>query len=676
MLSQLSAYMYTNETVKKLKGMSQVKNATAKRVVLTYEYRLELYHIWETTPGIRAVKKQMKEDGFPVREMQDMIREMVTKFKKYGKPGIGKKSTGDRNHRVYGVVAMDILLATGKFEKAGRGIRFTTDFAEELWKAYPDQSIEDGLIAEGIDPITVGYARIHALKEKFEKRSTEQDNKKDSFENSKREAKENNESNKSQESSGNHSRYSGKRAQQKFNRVAPLYSKEEQKAYSRNPYVESCTKHKLTLSMAFFNAAKMFVDLGIDKILDIFDLDPKRMSDGGKTNIMRKVVTYRKTNEEADLKTKEDTRIEMRRICALEELMDIEIKKFQKQLAVATQLKKKEYFQFVEQMNKLNMEYGGTATKMLKDLDISRSTFYNVLRDPHYGKYEAVREEREKKDCELVRKVMDYKGYPKGVRMVYMQMERLTGHKMALNKIRRLMRKYNMHCGVRKANSSRRAAQERLAKHVKANLVRRRFRLARPGEIVLSDVTYLKTNDGNTYYGSASVDSASGRLLSFQCSDKNDTELVEQTVSEIARDTETHAGTIFHSDQGTVYLSDCVQESIQESGLQQSMSKRGNCWDNAPQESFFGHFKDEQDYAFVSSLEEMKTLLAEYKLYYNEERPQWGRNKMTPVEYEAYLNNMSEEEYAAYQKAEEARYQVMKEKAAKKARERAKSLGV
>ena len=72
----------------------------------------------------------------------------------------------------------------------------------------------------------------------------------------------------------------------------------------------------------------------------------------------------------------------------------------------------------------------------------------------------------------------------------------------------------------------------------------------------------------------------------------------------------------------------------------------------------------------------MKTLLAEYKLYYNEERPQWGRNKMTPVEFEAYLNNMSEEEYAAYQKAEEARYQVMKEKAAKKARERAKSLGV
>ena len=69
----------------------------------------------------------------------------------------------------------------------------------------------------------------------------------------------------------------------------------------------------------------------------------------------------------------------------------------------------------------------------------------------------------------------------------------------------------------------------------------------------------------------------------------------------------------------------------------QSMSGRGSCIDNAPIESFFGHMKDELDYQSCTSFEELRLRIEEYMRYYNCERKQWARQKMTPVEYRNHL---------------------------------------
>ena len=106
------------------------------------------------------------------------------------------------------------------------------------------------------------------------------------------------------------------------------------------------------------------------------------------------------------------------------------------------------------------------------------------------------------------------------------------------------------------------------------------------------------------------------------------------------------------------------------------MSKRGNCWDNAPQESFFGHFKDECKYSNAQSIEELNDLIQQYVHYFNEERGQWSRNKMTPMEFEIYIRNMSDAEFEEWQKLEEAKYQAAKKNSVEKAVERAKTLGV
>ena len=106
------------------------------------------------------------------------------------------------------------------------------------------------------------------------------------------------------------------------------------------------------------------------------------------------------------------------------------------------------------------------------------------------------------------------------------------------------------------------------------------------------------------------------------------------------------------------------------------MSKKGNCWDNSTQESFFGHFKDECNYAACKDINELQERVAEYVYYYNNERGLWERGRKTPVEYEEYLLSLNDEEFGRYLAQEEARYDEMKKRASELAKKRYGTLGV
>jgi putative transposase len=100
---------------------------------------------------------------------------------------------------------------------------------------------------------------------------------------------------------------------------------------------------------------------------------------------------------------------------------------------------------------------------------------------------------------------------------------------------------------------------------------------------------------------------------------------------------ESYEGIIIHSDQGFHYTNPAYIEVLKELKMSQSMSGKGKCIDNAPIESFFGHLKDELDYKSCKSFEEIRSKIDEYMRYYNQERKQWTKNKMTPVEYRDHL---------------------------------------
>ena len=100
-----------------------------------------------------------------------------------------------------------------------------------------------------------------------------------------------------------------------------------------------------------------------------------------------------------------------------------------------------------------------------------------------------------------------------------------------------------------------------------------------------------------------------------------------------------NAETMIHSDQGCHYT--CIQfiELVKDSGLRQSMSRRGNCWDNAPQESFYGHMKDElaEKMAAWETFEDAKRDIDDWFDYYNTERYQWQLAKLSPNQYYKYV---------------------------------------
>ena len=98
-----------------------------------------------------------------------------------------------------------------------------------------------------------------------------------------------------------------------------------------------------------------------------------------------------------------------------------------------------------------------------------------------------------------------------------------------------------------------------------------------------------------------------------------------------------HSEAFIHSDQGVHYTSPKFQKLIKSYNLGQSISRRGNCWDNAPQESFFGHMKDEIDYKNCNTFGELQLMIDEYMDYYNNYRYQWGLKKLTPVQYRNQL---------------------------------------
>lgn len=246
------------------------------------------------------------------------------------------------------------------------------------------------------------------------------------------------------------------------------------------------------------------------------------------------------------------------------------------------------------------------------------------------------------------------------------------GMHISRNKIIRLCRKGNITCNVRTGNNNRKAANELVKKNVKPNKLKRQFRLNKPNKILLTDVTYIKyAGRSKTAYLSDVKDAVTGKSVCHVLSENNNLDLATDTLEGVP---EADGEAIFHSDQGILYLNDAFQLKVKELGYIQSMSKRGNCWDNAPKESQFGHMKDEVDFGDIQTFDELKTAVDHYYDYYNNERPQWNRNKMTPAEYERYLNSLSDEEYNNYIDIERKKYDNMMDKATEKAIKRAADL--
>jgi transposase InsO family protein len=123
------------------------------------------------------------------------------------------------------------------------------------------------------------------------------------------------------------------------------------------------------------------------------------------------------------------------------------------------------------------------------------------------------------------------------------------------------------------------------------NLLNREFKEHGVRSTLLTDITYLKRQDGQFSYLSSIMDSDSKEILAYVVSPSLEIDFVLETVNllMINHGSELKTDALFHSDQGSHYTSHKLVDLPNDSKLRRSMSRRANCWDNAPQESFFGH---------------------------------------------------------------------------------------
>lgn len=267
---------------------------------------------------------------------------------------------------------------------------------------------------------------------------------------------------------------------------------------------------------------------------------------------------------------------------------------------------------------------------------ISRSGYYNWIRSASARHNKELRDEA---DFALILEAYKYRGYAKGARSIHMRLLHL-GIRMNLKKIRRLMKKYNLFCPIRKANPYRRMAKAIRTNAVADNRVKREFRLHGPRKILLTDITYIPYA-GRFCYLSVIKDAFTEQALSHVLSESLEVDFVLETVNQLIRNhgTSLDADAMIHSDQGCHYTSIKFRELIANHHLRQSMSRRGNCWDNAPQESFFGHMKDElaDKKANWTSFEDVCADINDWMDYYNTDRGQWNLQKLAPNEFYKYI---------------------------------------
>ncbi|MEH7344220.1 IS3 family transposase, partial [Bacillus sp. JJ1532] len=134
-------------------------------------------------------------------------------------------------------------------------------------------------------------------------------------------------------------------------------------------------------------------------------------------------------------------------------------------------------------------------------------------------------------------------------------------------------------------------------------------------------------------------DASTREILAYHLSKTLRMEIVYDTLDKLSDSIGDliHPEAILHSDQGVHYTHPEYQKRVKEMKLTQSMSRKGNCWDNAPMESFFGHLKDEVEYSKCQAFYELKELISGYIDEYNNRRYQWGLKKMTPAQYRSHL---------------------------------------
>lgn len=170
--------------------------------------------------------------------------------------------------------------------------------------------------------------------------------------------------------------------------------------------------------------------------------------------------------------------------------------------------------------------------------------------------------------------------------------------------------------------------------HIAPNYLERHFTATKPNQKWVTDVTEFKAKDGNKVYLSPILDLFNNEIVSYTLSYSPNWAQVEKMLKLAVKRLDKTRGSILHSDQGWQYQMAAYRQILAEHGIIQSMSRKGNCLDNAAMESFFGRLKTECFYGReFNTREEIVNAVRDYLDYYNHRRIQLKLKGLSPIQY-------------------------------------------
>jgi transposase InsO family protein len=267
------------------------------------------------------------------------------------------------------------------------------------------------------------------------------------------------------------------------------------------------------------------------------------------------------------------------------------------------------------------------VTTLCKVLQVTRNGFYAWLK----------REESEhhKRDRQLAVKIKAYHKASRGTYgspRIYDDLKE-EGETVSKKRVARIMREQGV-TGQAKPRR-RRTTDSNHSLPVAENLVNRDFKVTSPNQLWGSDITYVRTWEGWLYVAVV-MDLYSRRVVGWSIAEHMRTELVVDALKMAIGLRNPAPGLVHHSDRGSQYASHAYQKMLNEHGMICSMSRKGDCWDNAVVESFFGTLKDDLIYRYSwPTMDGARKAIAEYIAnFYNTYRRHKYIDNISPVAYE------------------------------------------
>ncbi|MBG9772788.1 transposase [Brevibacillus laterosporus] len=263
-----------------------------------------------------------------------------------------------------------------------------------------------------------------------------------------------------------------------------------------------------------------------------------------------------------------------------------------------------------------------TITEILKLFAVPRATYYRWK-----AKFQNTGTELEY----LIEQLCLKYHYRFGHRKITALLGRIYNKKVNRKTVQRVMQRKNLQCRVK---VKRKTFSSGESKMIVSNKLNREFIALKPNEKWVTDITYLPYGQSMLYLSSI-MDLYNNEIIAYRISDRQDVSLVLETLEQATK-TRDARGVLLHSDQGSVYTSYAFQNKAKENSITTSMSRKGNCHDNAVIESFHSSLKSEE---FASPKREFLTNLMvlqkveNYICFYNQERIQEKLNYLSPHEY-------------------------------------------